>query len=105
MIEKFQVSALEKILNYDDIGVKKIYPMVDEIKVKYIEDDRFFLMIYLNDPEITTHNMYQKGFDPHYLIDYHFYNYFSLLGVPKSIPTGFRIYNADGELIDSWYGY
>jgi len=65
-----------KIMNSDLI--KGIYPMIDHIKVFLLWDgDEEYLLydislkIYLNDPDITTSNMYDKGLDPHYLVDNH----------------------------------
>lgn len=65
---------LDKLLNSDYI--KKVYPMVDNIKTKVVWDgDTEFpfydvmLKIYVNDEDMTIFNMYKKGLDPHYLVD------------------------------------
>lgn len=65
---------LDKLLNSDYI--KKMYPMVDNIKTRVVWDgDTEFpfydvmLKIYVNDEDMTTFNMYEKGLDPHYLVD------------------------------------
>ena len=49
--------------------------MIDHIKtiVTWDGDEEYpfydiDLSIHVNDPDMTTFNMYEKGFDPHYLI-------------------------------------
>jgi hypothetical protein len=65
---------LDKLLNSDYL--KKIYPMIDNIDtiVTWDGDEEYpmydiDLTIFVNDPEMTYKNMYEKGLDPHYLID------------------------------------
>ena len=65
---------LDKLLNSDYI--KKVYPMIDNIKTRVVwdgdEEYPFYdvmLKIYVNDEDMTTFNMYKKGLDPHYLVD------------------------------------
>jgi hypothetical protein len=65
---------LDKLLNSDYI--KKVYPMIDNIKTRVVwdgdEEYPFYdimIKIYVNDEDMTTFNMFEKGLDPHYLID------------------------------------
>jgi len=62
-----------KLFNSDYI--KDIYPMIDRIETHVVsdEDEEFpiytlFIMVHLNDSSVNGNNMYEKGFDPHYLI-------------------------------------
>ena len=50
--------------------------MIDHIKTRVVWDGDteipFYdvvLKIYVNDEDMTTFNMYEKGLDPHYLVD------------------------------------
>ena len=65
---------LDKLLNSDYI--KQVYPMVDNIKTRVLWDgDEVYpfydiaVKIYVNDEDMTTFNMFEKGLDPHYLVD------------------------------------
>lgn len=66
---------LNKLVNSDYI--KKVYPMIDHIetKVDWDKDETLpfydiYLKIYVNDPDmVNIHTMYERGLDPHYLID------------------------------------
>lgn len=64
-------NAIEKFLNSSFI--KDIYPMVDHISVTEINEDNGTMKydIFLNTSDITYNTMYDHGFDPHYLNDYH----------------------------------
>lgn len=62
-----------KLFNSDYI--KDLYPMIDRIETQVISDGdeefpfyTLFIMVHLNDPTINSNNIYEKGFDPHYLI-------------------------------------
>lgn len=79
---------LDKLLNSDYI--KNIYPMIDHIKtiVTWDGDEEYpfydiDLSIHVNDPDMTTFNMYEKGFDPHYLIDEHMIYLMKYVGVQR----------------------
>ena len=73
-----EIIALEKLVNSDII--KRIYPMVEKIIVEYggkTSTGKFNSLdfnIILNDSNINRDNMYEEGFDPHYLMDYHIKN-------------------------------
>jgi hypothetical protein len=95
--ENYQISALEKLANSKLIT--KIYPMIDEISVLYVEGT-IWIRINLKDPGITKENMYEKGFDPHYLIDYHIKKLMKYLGFEKYTPVDFVVYDAEGKIID-----
>ena len=95
--ENYQISALEKLANSKLIT--KIYPMIDEISVLYAEGT-IWIRINLKDPGITKENMYEKGFDPHYLIDYHIRKLMKYLGFEKYTPVDFVVYDAVGRIID-----
>jgi hypothetical protein len=107
MMNKFQLDGLKKILNSDIL--KGIYPMLDNIDVWYMgtknrqtwrEIPMYRVEIHLNDDSITTENMYEKEFDPHYLVDYHLRNYLNYLGVDKSSQLfSFNVYSPSGKLL------
>jgi hypothetical protein len=102
-----EVMALEKLVNSDI--VKRTYPMVDKIIVEYGGKtstgvgNRLNLFVFLNDPNINRDNMYEKGFDPHYLIDYHIKNLVPYLGLDNpSILYSYDVFSPDGEKISSF---
>ena len=75
--------------------------MIDRIEVYDVEKIGWLIFrIFLNDPEIQNSNMYQKGLDPHYLIDVYGKKYLSYLGINK--PIGMVLFSADGEKIDGF---
>jgi hypothetical protein len=70
----------DKILNklFNSEYIKNIYPMIDniDVNVDWDGDDAFpfyklHVTVKLNDPSFNEYNIYEKGFDPHYLYDYH----------------------------------
>jgi len=88
---------VNKIVNSDYI--KEIYPMLDHIETKMDWDgDEEFpfydleLNMYLNDPDINTFNMYEKGFDPHYLVDEHLMFIFKMAGLDRPSAYIHQIY-------------
>lgn len=99
---KLTSNILEKLTNSEYIT--NIYPMVDHIESEVTsEDDEYniHLKIYLNDLSINYDNMYQKGFDPHYLVDYHLLYLMKLVGInTKDIfQINITVINPDGEII------
>lgn len=83
--------------------ITDIYPIIDRIDAYDIPMvDITILRIYVNDPEITNNNMYQRGLDPHYLIDYHLKKIAPYLSIPKNQKYGFVILNPNGQIIDSY---
>jgi hypothetical protein len=102
-----QIKGLQKLVNSDII--KNIYPMVDRIVVELYDSPHPFnknkeikileFEIYLNDPDITEENMYEKGFDPHYLVEYHIRNLLPYIGLESDTMT-FVVYGPEGNRID-----
>jgi hypothetical protein len=97
-----------RIFNSD--YVKNIYPMIDNIDadVRWDGDEEFpfyqlFITVKLNDPTITDKNMYEKGFDPHYLYDAHLEYLLKFLNINKNTATiqqvFIKVINKDGETI------
>ena len=108
MIKEFQIKGLEKLVNSSSI--KDIYPMIDHIDIRYnghLYNPRGWggleIDIFVNDPTIIEKNMYDKGFDPHYLVDYHIKKYFPYFNINKPIMS-FVVLNPDGEIIYRWNG-
>jgi hypothetical protein len=109
MIDNFQIKGLEKLANSGII--KQIYPMIDHIEIHTNEDKQFKhhnwapdtidVDIFLNDPEITSLNMYDKELDPHYLVDKYLKEYFPYFNINNSI-VDFIVWGTDGEVIYSW---
>ena len=105
MIKDFQIKGLEKIINSS--AIMGIYPMVDHIDVRYNGDlyaprgwGGMEFDIFVNDPTITKENMYDKEFDPHYLVDYHIKQYLPYFNIDKSV-LNFIVWSPDGEIINS----
>lgn len=103
MINDFQIKGLNKLVNSGII--KKIYPMVDYINIGYEDTgddlDRLDIDIHLNNNDITKDNMYQMGFDPHYLIAYHLKNYFPYFNI-DNVVINFIVWGPDENIIYSW---
>lgn len=106
MIKDFQIKGLEKIINSS--AIMDIYPMVDHIDVRYNGDlyaprgwGGMEFDIFVNDPTITKENMYDKEFDPHYLVDHHIKQYLPYFNIDKSV-LNFIVWGTDGEVIYSW---
>jgi hypothetical protein len=98
--------TLNKLLNSDYI--KNIYPMVDHIKTKVIWDGDeeypfydIFLQIYVNDEDITKFNMFEKGLDPHYLIDFYMIDLLKFVNVSRIDlkQVYIKVIGPNGELI------
>ena len=99
---------LNKLINSDYI--KNIYPMIDRIdtRIRWDGDEEFpfyniELNVHLNDPDITTFNMFKKGFDPHYLVNEHMMFILKMAGIDKNTSTIEQVYikvlGPDGEKI------
>jgi hypothetical protein len=84
--------------------------MIDNIDadVRWDGDEVFpfyqlFITVTLNDPTITSNNMYDKGFDPHYLYEAHLKYLLNFLNIDKSTATiqqvFIKVINKDGETI------
>lgn len=97
-MKDFRYQGLEKLANSDSI--KKIYPMVDHIEISQYGSRRIGIDIFLNDGTITKENMYDKEFDPHYLVAYHLKNYYPYFGVENTM-SNFIVYGPDGDIVYS----
>ena len=95
-----------KLFNSDYI--KDLYPMIERIETHVVsdEDEEFpiytlFIMIHLNDPSVNSNNMYEKGFDPHYLIHTHLKFMMKMAGVNtrEIIQISILVRNPDGDII------
>lgn len=96
-----QKSGLSKILNSELF--KSIYPMIDSFELVLLEKiNMLIIQIILNDETINHDNMYQKGFDPHYLTDIHLSKVLPYLGIPRNLGIGYVIKTPNGEVIDSF---
>lgn len=107
-IEKYKNKSLTKFLNSSEIGkeILEIYPMISKIDVYDFEEliGSIILRIYVNDSEMTEKNMYERGLDPHYLIDYHLVKYLPYFSIPSWLKIGFAVIGPDGKVIKSYLG-
>lgn len=95
--------SLTKLLNTEIF--KDIYPMIDNVEVYDIDlINTLFLVIKVKDPEMTRDNMYQKGLDPHYLIDRHLVPLLPYFGVPRSKRIGFKVLGPENNFIHNYTG-
>lgn len=116
MISKLELKSLNKISNSSLL--KDIYPMVDRVDIEYwgkdskewtsiygnkgsTTTDNYKVGIYLNDDSITKDNMYEKDFDPYYLvtryIERDFLNYLGVDRMGNSF--WFEVYGPDGSVV------
>ena len=105
MINNFQIKGLEKLVNSSLI--RDVYPMVNHINLLYVDQgyykDRIIFNIYLNDESITEENMYQKNFDPHYLIDHYVRNYSKYVGIDLiDVKLDLNVRSPKGKIIHSF---
>ena len=107
MIQQYQIDGLNKLVNSSVI--KDIYPMVDRIEISHdgvfsMPDGNYYRLdidIFLNDLEITKDNMYERGFDPHYLIDIHLKDYLPYFNLHK-VMYELIVWGPNGEVVDSF---
>ena len=101
MLEQSYDRGLSQLVNSDVF--KKIYPMIERAEVFYFKFfNRIFVRLYVNDPEMNGDNMYNKGLDPHYLIDNHLTKFLPYFGYDKEIGTGFIVSGPDKNIISRW---
>ena len=50
---------------------------------------------------MTKENMYDKDFDPHYLVEYHIKKYFPYFDIDKMV-LNFIVWGPDENIIYSW---
>ena len=106
-MDDFQIKGLEKLINSSVI--KEIYPMVDRIEFRYDSDapkkyrnhELIDIDIFLNDDSITRDNMYEKEFDPHYLVEHHIRRYSNYFNI-KDVVMNFIVWGPDGSIITSY---
>ena len=99
-IEQKHHKGLSKLLSSD--AIMKNFPMIDRVDA-YVLDDvgMVYFRVFLNDDTITQKNMYEKGYDPHYLVDKYFYQLMKYFDIPQNfryqiitvLPTGENIHN------------
>ena len=108
MITDYQIKGLEKLANSGSIN--EIYPMVGHIEIQHedtgasgfgIDLDRVNVDIFLNDPNITSENMYDVELDPHYLVEHHLKQYFPYFDI-KNVIINFIVWGPYGDIIYSW---
>lgn len=100
-LEKYKNQGLTKFLSSQQIT--DIYPVIEKVDVYEVpEMDRIILRIYVKDPDMTQENMYKKGLDPHYLVDYHLNRLVPYFSIPKNQRYGFVVVSPEGEKI---HGY
>ena len=54
--------------------------------------------------ELNNENMYQKGLDPHYLIDRYLAKFLPYFNVPRTKKVHYVIIGPNSEVIDKWEG-
>lgn len=111
MLSEFELKALNKITNSSLL--KDVYPMVDSIDISYSGEghirgtqvDNYKVSVYLNDDSITKDNMYEKEFDPFFLLFHHIDGRFLYyLGIPRdNNQFWIEVYSPDGSLVLSDY--
>ena len=94
-------SAIEKLTSSKLI--KQIYPMLDSIEVLDLSDNKkdMTIKIVVNDEDMVYDNMYEKEFDPHYLVDFHMNKILKYLGL-KIPDISFDVYTTSGKFV---YGF
>ena len=74
MLSDRELKSLNKLVNSSVLN--RIYPMVDSVDISYTGEGtirgtqvyKYKVAVYLNDDSITTKNMYDKKFDPFFLL-------------------------------------
>ena len=100
MVPEYKLEWFNKMANSKP--VKTIYPMIDHIKINKIANYIWVAQIYLNDDTIDGNNMYYKGFDPHYLIDFHLNKLKNYLNIKDNQNFGFVVFDTEGNNINDF---
>lgn len=88
--------------------LKGLYPMIDKIKTQVLSDEDdpfpfyvFHVVVHLNDPKINNKNMYEKGLDPHHMIQNDLKQLLKMTGINTRdiIQITITIIGANGEVI------
>lgn len=78
--------------------------MVTEIEAYNFDDSLLVFKIFIDDSKITKDNMYSRGLDPHYLIDFHIKEILPYFSIPRTVSLGFILIGPDGEVVHSFLG-
>ena len=111
MLSGQELKSLNKLVNSSVL--RRIYPMVDRVDISYTGDGtirgiqvyKYKVAVYLNDDSITTENMYDKKFDPFFLL-FHYISgeFLYYLGIPQGNNQFYiEVYSPDGSLVLSDY--
>ena len=111
MINEPMLKLLNKISNSSLL--KGVYPMVDRVEIKYYGEgrrygrphDNYKVAVYLNDDSITEKNMYDKEFDPYYLLSHYIEGEFlKYLGISRYKNQFYiEVYSPDGSIVVTDY--
>ena len=102
-VDKYINHGLTKFANSEIVS--SIYPVVNHVVVYQVDDANMIIVrIYVDDPELNEKNMYEKGLDPHYLIDYHLTKFFPYFSIPNYYKVGFAIVGPDDNVIKAYWG-
>jgi hypothetical protein len=88
--------AIEKLLN-SNIVIKN-YPMVEFITVDRFYHNGMLIDIVVNDEDMTSDNMYDREFDPHWLVDTYIKDSLKYLGVNFDY-VSFNVHTMSGKLV------
>lgn len=93
--------GLSKLLSSD--AVLKTHPMIEKVDV-YVFDEvqMIYFRVLLNDNSITKKNMYEKGYDPHYLVDKYFYQLMKYFDIPQNFRYQIITVSPSGENIHDY---
>lgn len=97
MVSDYKLDWFNKMANSKP--VKDIYPMIDHIKINEVPNYIWVAQVYLNDETIDGNNIYSKGLDPHYLVDFHLKKLKNYLSIKDNLKFGFVIFDSNGENI------
>lgn len=97
MVPEYKLDWFNKMANSKPI--KTIYPMIDHIKINKVPNYIWVVQVYLNDETIDGNNIYSKGLDPHYLVDFHLKKLKNYLSIKDNLKFGFVIFDSNGENI------
>ena len=98
-VDKYINHGLTKFANSEIVS--SFYPVVNHVVVYQVDDANMIIVrIYVDNEK----NMYQKGLDAHYLIDYHFTKYLPYFSIPNYYKVGFAIIGPDNNVIKAYWG-
>lgn len=103
--KRIQENSNKKKISLDrlvDQFIKPIYPKVDKIVLQEENDDITVVKIYVNDDSFTKDNMYSKGLDPDYLVDFHLAKFFPYLNLENKMVL-YSVIKPDGDVIQNGF--